>query len=261
MIMQSEKVSDKVMGVPPMGTIANPVLAQQLLDAFDALSGVHPGFRPAHAKGLMCSGTFTPSSGAAKLTRAPHASRPSTPVTVRFSGTTGVPTGSDTDPMGASPQGIAIRFHLADHVHTDVIGHSINAFPARTGEEFLEFLRAVIASGPGSAVPPPIVAFLESHAGAKAFVETPKPIPTSYSRQAYFAITAFKFINAAGESRFGRFRMRPEAGIEFLTPEQAKKKTSDFLAAEMSARLITRPVVFRVLVQLAEAGDNVTDPT
>ena len=67
----------------PTGTLSNPALAQQLLDAFDALSGVHPGFRPAHAKGLMCSGTFTPSPEAAKLTRAPHASRPSTPVTVR----------------------------------------------------------------------------------------------------------------------------------------------------------------------------------
>ena len=130
--------------------------------------GIHPGFRPVHAKGFMYSGMFTPSPGAVKLTRAPHANRPSTPVTVGFSGRTGVPTGSDTDPMGASPQGIAIRFHLADHVHTDIIGHSINAFPARTGEEFLEFLRAVIASGPnprgpGGAVPPPIVEFLETH--------------------------------------------------------------------------------------------------
>ena len=236
-------------------------LVTDILEAFAKLDGgIHPGFRPVHAKGFMYSGTFTSSPAAAKLTRAPHASRPSTPVTVRFSGTAGVPTGSDTDPMGASPQGIAIRFHLADHVHTDIIGHSVNAFPARTGEEFLEFLRAVIASGPGSAVPPPIVAFLEAHPGAKTFV-APKPIPTSYARQAYFAITAFKFTNAAGESRFGRFRIRPEAGTEFLTPEQAQKKTSDFLAAEMSARLARGPVVFRTLVQLAEPGDKVTDST
>src|SRR5262245_812904 len=209
----------------------------------------------------MYAGTFKPFPGAAKLTRALHANRPSTPVTVRFSGTAGVPTGSDTDPLGASPQGMAVRFHLADHVHTDIIGHSVNAFPARTGEEFLEFLRAVAASGPGSAAPPPIVAFLKAHPGAKRFVEMPKPIPTSFARQAYFAITAFKFTSAAGESRFGRFRIRPEAGIEVLTPEQALKKTSDFLAAEMSERLTRGPVRFRVLVQLAEPGDNVTDST
>jgi catalase len=237
-------------------------LVTDILEALARLDGgIHPGFRPVHAKGFMYSGTFTPSPGAAKLTRAPHVNRPSTAVSVRFSGTAGVPTGSDTDPMGASPQGIAIRFHLSEHVHTDIIGHSVNAFPAPTGEEFLAFLRAVIASGPGSAVPPPIVSFLEAHPAAKRFVETPKPIPTSYARQAYFAITAFKFTSAAGESRFGRFRIRPEAGIELLSPEQAQKKTSDFLAAEMSGRLTRGPVVFRVLVQLAEPGDNVTDST
>src|SRR5262249_47611036 len=137
-------------------------LVTDILDAFAKHGGDHPGFRPVHAKGFMYAGTFAPTAAAAKLTRAPHANRP-TPVTVRFSGTTGVPTGADTDPMGASPQGIAIRFHLADHVHTDIIGHSINAFPARTGAEFLEFLQAVAASGPGSAVPPPIVAFLAAH--------------------------------------------------------------------------------------------------
>jgi len=124
------------------GTITNPALAQQLVDALDALFGLHPGFRPAHAKGLMCSGLFTPSADAAKLTRAPHASRPSTPVTVRYSNSTGVPTIPDNDPARSGPRGIAIRFQLAEHDHTDIVAHSTNDFPVRTGEEFVEFLRA-----------------------------------------------------------------------------------------------------------------------
>ena len=137
---------------------------------------------------------------------------------------------------------MAVRFHLGDHVHTDIIAHSHNGFPTKTGEEFLEFLRAVAASGPDAATPPPIVAFLASHPTAKTFVEAPKPIPSSFARQAYFAVTAFKFTNADGQSRFGRFRLCPEAGTEFLTPEQAKEKTIDFLAAEMSERLGRGPV-------------------
>src|ERR1700677_1319275 len=100
------------------GTMANPALAQQLLDAIDEQFGLHPGFRPAHAKGLMCSGLFTPSAEAATLTRAPHASRPSTDVTVRFSNSTGVPTIPDNDPTRSSPRGVAIRFHLGEHDHT-----------------------------------------------------------------------------------------------------------------------------------------------
>jgi catalase len=237
-------------------------LITDLLEAFDKLAGgVHAGFRPVHARGVMCSGTFTPSPGAAQLTRAPHAARPSTPVTVRFSLSAGIPTMADNNPKGSSPQGMAVRFHLADHVHTDIVAHSHNGFPARTGEEFLEFARAAVASGPGAATPPPIVAFLAAHPAAKAFVEAPKPIPTSYARQAFFAITAFQFTNAAGQSRFGRFRVVPEDGTEFLTTEQAQKKTADFLAAELSERLARGPVRFRVLVQLAEAGDKVNDAT
>jgi catalase len=209
----------------------------------------------------MYSGTFAASPGAAKLTRAPHAVRPTTPVTVRFSLAAGIPSVADNDPIEASPQAIAVRFHLADHVHTDIIAHSIDAFPARNGEEFLAFIRAAAASGPGAPTPPPIIAFLAAHPAAKSFVEAPKPVPTSFARQAYFAVTAFKFTDAAGQSRFGRFRLRPEADTEFLTPEQAASKTADFLAAELSERLASGPARFRVLVQLAEAGDVVTDAT
>src|SRR5262245_22413749 len=73
-------------------------LITELLSILDELSGgVHAGFRPAHAKGLMCVGTFSPSSEAARLTRAPHATRPSVPVTVRYSNSTGIPTIPDND--------------------------------------------------------------------------------------------------------------------------------------------------------------------
>ena len=236
-------------------------LVTDLLEALDKLAGgLHPGFRPVHARGTMYSGSFTPSPDAAKLTRAPHTAQPSTPVTVRFSVAAGIPSVADNDPMGSSPQAMAVRFHPY-HIHTDIIAQSLNAFPARTGEEFLEFLQAAVASGPGSPTPPPIVAFPAAHPAAKAFVEAPKRIPTSYARQAYFGITAFKFTNSAGQSQFGRFRLRPEAGTEFLTPEQATGKTADFLTAELSERLAKGPARFRVLVQLAGAGDNVTDST
>jgi catalase len=209
----------------------------------------------------MYAGMFVPAPGAADLTRATHAARPSTPVTVRFSVSSGIPTVPDNDPNGSSPQAMAVRFHLADHIHTDIIAHSHNGFPARTGEEVLAFFRAIAASGPGAPSPSPIAAFLETHPAAKAFVEAPKPIPTSFARQAYFAVTAFQFTNADGVSRFGRFRVRPEGGTEFLTPEEAAEKTADFLAAELSERLAKGPVRFHVLVQLAGDGDEVADAT
>jgi catalase len=255
MMTQSTQASEKG-AVSPMGTLSNPVLAQQLLDAFDQLQGVHPGFRPAHAKGLMCEGTFVPSAEAAKLTRAPHASAPSTPVTVRYSDSTGLPNIPDNDP-NSSPKGIAVRFHLGEHAHTDIIAHSFDGFPVHTGEEFLEFLRAAAAAGAGK--PEAIGAFLATHPNAKHFLETPKPLPTSFAREAFFARTAFKFTNAGGASRFGRFRIRPDAGTEYLSDKDAAAKSPDFLFEELGPRLSKQPVKLSVFVQMAEAGDDVAD--
>src|ERR1700691_69930 len=172
-------------------------LSQDLIQQFDTIFGLHPGFRPAHAKGTLLAGTFTPSPAAASLTRAPHMNRESTPITVRFSDSTGVPLIPDTDPH-AHPHGCAIRFHLADRVHTDIVGHSTDGFPTHTGAEFLEFLRAVASSAPDAPHPTPIEAFLGSHPAALAFVQAPKPAPSSFARETYFGVTAMHFINRDG---------------------------------------------------------------
>ena len=47
-------------------------LSEELLKQFESLFGAHPGFRPAHAKGAMLTGTFSPAPGATALTRAPQ---------------------------------------------------------------------------------------------------------------------------------------------------------------------------------------------
>jgi catalase len=263
MIKESTKPAEKF-AVPnseskpgPTATLKNPALAQKLLEALDAVFGLHPGFRPAHAKGLMCSGTFTPSPEAAKLTRAPHASRSSTPVTVRYSDSTGLPNIPDNDPAKSSPRGMAVRFHLDEHVHTDIIAHSTDGFPVRTGEEFLEFLRAAAAFGAGRAEE--MGAFLAGHPNAKRFVETPKPVPTSFAREAFFAVTSFKFTNANGASRHGRFRIRPDGGTDHLTDKDAAGKSENFLFDEIGQRLAKGPVKLGVFVQMAEPGDDVAD--
>src|SRR5437667_9372074 len=237
---------------------ASSALVTDLLGVLDQLAGgVRAGFRPAHAKGLMCAGTFRPSREAAELTRAPHPGRPSTPVTVRYSDSTGIPTIPDNDPAKSGPRGIAVRFHLADHVHTDIVAHSTDGFPVHTGAEFLEFLRAAAAFGAGK--PEALGAFLAEHPNARRFVEAPKPIPTSFTREAFFAVTSFKFTNAQGVSRHGRFRIRPEEGTEYLSDEQAAAKSADFLFHEIGPQLARGPVRLGVFVQLAADGDDVTD--
>ena len=235
-------------------------LANDLLVQFDQLFGVHPGFRAAHAKGVLFSGTFTPTPAAKSLSRAPHFVRESTPVTVRFSNSTGVPVIPDNDP-NANPRGMAIRFHLAERVHTDIVSHSTDGFPTHTGAEFLEFLRAVAATTPDSPHPNPVETFLGSHPAALAFVQTPKLAPSSFARETYFGVTAMQFLNAAGASRFGRYQILPEAGNEHLTAEEVAAKSATYHFDEIAERIAAGPVAYRIAVQLANEGDEVNDAT
>jgi catalase len=235
-------------------------LSQDLLKQFDTIFGLHPGFRPAHARGVMLTGAFTPSPDALSLTRAPHITRDSTPVTARFSNSSGLPQIPDNDP-NANPRGLAIRFHLAEHVHTDIISHSTDGFPTRTGQEFLEFLRAVASSDPSQPSPSPIEAFLASHPKALAFVQTPKPSPSSFARESYFGVTALRFTNKDGVSRYGRYRIKPDAGTEHLDDATAKTQGANYLFDELTERIARGPISFQILVQVANDTDIVDDAT
>ena len=227
-------------------------LANDLLAQFGAMFGPQPGFRAVHAKGAMLSGVFTPAPEAGSLTRAPHATRQSTPVTVRFSNSTGLPLIADTDP-NANPRGLAIRFHLGDHEHTDIVSHSTDGFPARTGQEFLELLRAVAGGDPS--------AFLAAHPAALAFVQTPKPSPASFATEAYFGVTAFRFINQRGLARHGRYRVVPAAGLQHLDDSAAKSKGENYLFQEMTERIGRGAIRFDIHVQTANETDVVDDAT
>jgi catalase len=237
-------------------------LGNELIEQFNTIFGRHPGFRPAHAKGILLTGRFQPSPEATSLTRAPHLSRASTPVTVRFSNSTGLPVIPDND-ANANPRGMAIRFHLADHVHTDIIGHSADGFPTRTGPEFLEFLRAVAASDPSkpSPSPSPVEVFLGSHPAALAYLQTPKPSPSSFAREAFFGVTALRFINKDGVTRHGRYRIVPDAGIEHLDDAVLQAMHTDYLFDELASRIRAGSVRFHVQVQIAGEGDIVDDAT
>jgi catalase len=233
-------------------------LSEDLLKQIDAMQGLHPGFRPFHARGIMMSGSFTPSPDAVSMTRAPHMTRASTPVTVRFSSSTGLPVIPDNDP-NANPRALAIRFHLGERVHTDIISHSTDGFPTRTGQEFLEFLRA--ATSHDSSKPSPLEKFFASHPRALAFAQTPKSAPSSFARETYFGVTAMRFINRDGVGRYGRYRITPDAGTEHLDADTAKRKDANFLYDEIAERIARGPVGFQILVQVANPDDIVDDAT
>ena len=67
-------------------------------------------------------------------------------------------------------------------------------------------------------------------------------------------------MNADDGARYGRYRVLPVAGNEYLDEKGAAAKTPNFLFDEIS-ELRKGAIRFRIVVQLAEHGDIVDDAT
>jgi catalase len=239
--------------------VAAPV-PQAAVAALNKLSGgPHAGYRANHAKGVLLTGRFAAASTARAISKAAHLkSGRSVPVVVRFSNGTGVPDLPDADP-NASPHGMAIRFRLPDGSNTDIVAISARSFPVAKPEEFVELLSAIADSGPNVPKPAPIETFMAKHPRAAAWAHTPRPPPKSFATLAFYGVNAFKFTNKAGDSHFIRYQILPEAGEHALSADEAKAATRDYLMDEIKERVTKGPARFRLVAQVAEAGDPTDD--
>ena len=243
------------------GSPASATVVAQLVETMRALAGPHPGFRPVHAKGIVCSGTFRASAGARAVSRALHLQGQAVSTVMRFSNSSGNP---DVHDGIANARALAVKFQLPDSKNADILALHIEGFPARTPEEFLAFLRAQLPDpATGKPAPDAVPRFLESHPATRAFIErlTKKPVPVSYGQACYYAEHAFRFTAADGSSRFGRYRWTPEAGEVYLSPDDASKRSANFLREELESRLRNGPVAFRLRLQLAGESDPTDDVT
>ena len=243
-------------GSPAPGTVI-----AQIVETMRALAGSHPGFRPVHAKGIVCSGTFRAASEARALCRALHFQGQAVLTIIRFANASGNPEVHDGL---ANTRSLAVKFRLTDGKSADILANSVEGFPARTPEELLAFLRAQLPDPvTGQPAPDAIPRFLDSHPAARAFIERlkQKPVPASYDQASYHAEHAFRFTAADGTSRFGRYHWVPEAGENYLSPDEASTRNATFLHEELESRLRNGPVVFRLVLQLAAEGDPTDDVT
>ena len=181
--------------------------------------------------------------------------------TVRFSNGGGDPRIPDYATEG---RGMAVKLYLDDGMRTDMVALTLPAFFARTPEDFLEFTRAR-KPDPETGQPDleRIGAWLAAHpeAGPAIQAAVAAPPPASYATCTYHGIHSFRWVNAAGEARFVRFRWEPESGIETLTAEEARALGRDYLQEDITGRLGPGGAAFRLVVALAAEEDPIDDPT
>ena len=234
------------------------ITPEQALDAINERFGRHAGHRALHAKGILCTGTFTATPEAARLTRAAHMQGEPVQATVRFSNGSGDPDSPDYAP---DVRGMATKLYLPDGSRTDIVAQTAPRFPARTPDGFIEFVRAM-ERGPSQLWRLPL--FLARHPealpGLRANAVTLKP-PAGYTTCSYYAIHAFRWLDADDSVRHVRYRWVPGEAAEPLSSDEAKSAGRDYLQEEIKARLERGPARLALELQIAADGDPVDDPT
>ena len=231
-------------------------IAEQIVDAMNAVFGVHKGARANHAKGIVVEGSFKATPEAAALSKAVLFSGSEIPLTARFSDSTGLPNIPDGIPS-ANPHGIAMKFHLPDGSDSDLVINALKFFPVSKGEDFRDLFLATAASPPDAPKPTKIEQFIAAHpnvAAANAAVHT----PDSFADEEYRGVNAFVFLNRSGQKQAFRYHLVPER-IVHLDPAEAAKKAPNFLIDDIQERLRKGPVTFHLKAQLAAPGDQTSD--
>jgi catalase len=232
------------------------ITPEQVVDGVHKRFGRHPGHRALHAKGRFYKATFTPTPEAAKLSRAAHMQAP-VEAKVRLSNGSGEPSSVDYEP---DVRGLAVSFQLPDGSATDILAQTAPNFPINSPKGFVELVQANVA---GLARVWKFPQFLIKHAdqlsGLPANLAALKPT-RSYVTRRYFAIHAFKAVNANGEERHVRYTWVPEHGEETISMGEAKKLGADYLGEEMRQRLERGPARMLLELQIAAPGDPTDDP-
>ena len=237
---------------------AEEPLESQILAALDQAFGLHQGFRPNHAKGVVIEGRFKANPQAAALSKAKPFDGSEIPVTARFSDATGIPDLPDGSPF-ANPHGMAVKFKQPDGSESDMVLVSLKTFPVSNGEDFRDMLMAIAKSPPDAAKPTEFDRFLAAHPAALPALAS-AATPDSFADEEYRGLSAFILVNASGQRQPVRFIMSPEKVVH-LEPADAAKRPPDFLFNELSERLKAGPVTFHLKAQLAEPGDPTNDAT
>lgn len=243
------------------GWIGGRLTAQQITDTIEAGSGVHPGFRRAHSKGVCVSGSFRASGDAAALSSARVFAQQETPVLGRLSIGGGSPQAPEAK---ARVRSLALLLRTDDGQEWRTAMNSFPFFVVATPEGFqAQALAALPDPATGKPDPARMADFVQRFPEARKFQEWAKTAPwsNSWANTQYNSVNAFRFSAADGSERFVRWSLRPQAPFEPLSPEQREQADADFLQQDLATRLSNGPLHWDLVLSVAAPGDAVEDPS
>ena len=229
-----------------------------IIHTFEYLNGVHPGFRRNHAKGVCVTGYFESNGQGQALSKAQVFRPGRVDILGRFALAGGKPFADDTPQTIRS---LAILFQQADGEEWRTAMVNIPVFVVKTPREFNEFQ---LASSPdpatGKNIPGAMHAFLASHPETAAALQVigQHPFSSGFGDSPYYALNAFRFVNAQGESTPVRWFVKPE---QTFAPNSAAATGKNYLFDGLIAQLHAKPLRWHLILILGQPGDPTDDAT
>jgi catalase len=230
----------------------------RIIDTFEYVNGVHPGFRRNHAKGVCVTGYFE-SNGQGEAVSKALVFRPGrTDIVGRFALAGGKPYADDTPQTVRS---LAILFKQPDGEEWRTAMVNIPVFVVRTPQAFNEFN---VASSPdpatGKNIPGAMNAFLANHPETAAALKMigQHPFSSGFGDSPYYALNAFRFVNAQGESTPVRWYVTPDQTFQASTAAAAGK---NYLFDALIAQLHAKPLRWHLILTIGQPGDSTADAT
>ena len=159
---------------------------------------------------------------------------------------------------------MAVKFHLPDGSSTDIVALTLPVFFVKTPEDFLAFLET---QRPDAETGKPdldrVGAFINEHPEtqrATMFVMMNES-PASFAGCTFNGIHAFAMTAPDGTRRFVRYTWVPETDAATLTDGETRALGKDYLHEELERRLGSGGFRYELRVQVAEEGDDTSDPT
>lgn len=245
------------------GWIAPQRLSQgRIIDRFEQVNGMHPGFRRNHAKGLCFAGWFDGNGAGERLSRASVFRAGRTPVFGRFALAGGQPYQAD---MAPTVRSMAVNFALADGEVWRTGMNNIPVFPVRDAAGFYDQLAASEPDpATGKPVPEHVSAFLAAHpetSRALALIKA-QPLTGGFADASYNSLNAFRFVAASGATTSVRWSMVADDPPQATQPAGVAGATDpNALFDALEARVERGPVHWHLLVTVGEPGDPTADAT
>lgn len=238
---------------------------RKFVNAFEAVGGVHPGFRRNHAKGVCVSGYFQSNGNGSAISKAILLQPGRVPVVGRFSLSGGMPFQTDTP---GQVRGLGLQLTAADRQVWRMAMINLPVFPMNTPQAFYQQLLANVPDrATGKPDPSKMKAFLAGHPETVAALEIIKRRPPSpgFADSEFHSLNAFIFTDAQGRSSPVRWVFLPIAAAPAFVPalatQPARAGGANFLFDALVAEIHRQPLAWRLMLIVGQPGDPTNDAT